>query len=85
MLQVSWTGRGIEPAGEHKDHVERLTEHFYHTTRALVDRNLLRHDQLASDDLYHEVVGHWTMVAARCITFVGREVSVLLTVVIFIC
>ena len=72
--QVTWPGNGVEPGLHHKDHGERVTNHFYHTTRALVDRNMLHYDRLATDTLYHEVVTHWAMVAARCQTFVGREV-----------
>ncbi|KAL8605123.1 hypothetical protein ACOMHN_018924 [Nucella lapillus] len=74
--KVSWTLKGIDPE-YHKEHIQVLTDHFYHTTRALVDRNMLLYDQLAADELYHEVVAHWNMVVGRCLTFVGREVPLM--------
>ncbi|KAK7499076.1 hypothetical protein BaRGS_00009623 [Batillaria attramentaria] len=73
---VSWTEQGIDTE-VHKDYIDRVCEHFYHTTRALVDRNMMRHDQLTTDDLYHEVAGHWAVAASRCSTFVGREVPLM--------
>ena len=74
-MQVPWTNKGIDPGGAHKEHIDRLIDHFFHNTKALVDRNMAHYDQLASDELYHEVVQHWTMVKNRCQSFVGRDVS----------
>ncbi|XP_012940861.1 uncharacterized protein LOC101863359 [Aplysia californica] len=72
VTQVHWTEDGITPTA-HKDYLNRVTNHFYHTIRDLVDRNIQTHSELVSDSLYHEVIQHWSLVKSRCSTFVGRE------------
>ncbi|GFO41156.1 NACHT and WD repeat domain-containing protein 1 [Plakobranchus ocellatus] len=71
QTKVQWTEQGINPVS-HKDYLSLVCNHFYHTVRALADRNVQAFSSLASDELYHEVVQHWTLVKSRCTTFVGR-------------
>ncbi|XP_067664530.1 NACHT and WD repeat domain-containing protein 2-like [Haliotis asinina] len=70
-MSVKWEKDGIGPV-THKDYLQTLCNHFYSTMKLLVDRNMAKRNKLQDDDLYNEVVQHWTIARNRCKTFVGR-------------
>ncbi|XP_046361543.2 NACHT and WD repeat domain-containing protein 2-like [Haliotis rufescens] len=70
-MSVKWEKDGICPV-THNDYIQTLCNHFYATVKLMVDRNMAKRNKLQDDDLYNEVVQHWTIARNRCQTFVGR-------------
>ena len=63
---------GVDPKG-HDHYLDELCNSFYAKTRNLIDMNVKLSETTEKDDMYDDVLHHWTTTNEKCAKFMGRE------------